>query len=456
MKKMLYALLFILVALPSQASAQEESDTLSFSLSEAIDYAMQHAYQKINADHDVEVARKKVWETTAIGLPQVSASTAYNYHIQQAVTPLPAEFAGMVPPSELPADYQEGDPLFVSFGTKQDANVGLTVNQLIFDGSYIIGLKASKVYLKISEEALEKTMVEIKKMVFQAYYMALMASKNIDTFNRSLAINQQILKETEAYYENGFREHLDVSQIKLMESNAKNRLLEAHRSYKVAMATLKYVMGMSLSTGISLTDDVARLVNTAYAFTNGTNEFALESNIDFRMATTNTQSMKLLWQNKKMDYLPKLYGTYSYSGSGFSGEWSPYSELTPSQFVGVSLKIPLFTSGMRMSTVKQSKIEYLKSQNDLSMISEQLKREFLTASTNLSSAKDQFDNASENKKLAYDIYQMTLTKFNNGLANSSILAQNESQYIQAEIAYIQSSLNMLNAHTEYQKITGKL
>ena len=92
MKKVLCALIITITSLSTQLVAQEQSDTLSFSLLDAIDYAMQNAYQKINADHDVEIARKKIWETTAIGLPQVSASTGYNYHIQQMETPLPADF----------------------------------------------------------------------------------------------------------------------------------------------------------------------------------------------------------------------------------------------------------------------------------------------------------------------------------------------------------------------------
>ncbi len=453
MKKVLCALIITITSLSTQLVAQEQSDTLSFSLLDAIDYAMQNAYQKINADHDVEIARKKIWETTAIGLPQVSASTGYNYHIQQMETPLPADF---MPADQLPEGVKPGDKIYVSFGSKHDANVGIAVNQLIFDGSYIIGLKASKVYLRISEEAREKTQIEIRKMVFQAYYLALTALNNVETFTKSLEISEQLYKETNAYYENGFREKLDVSQVELMVSNGKSRLMEAERAYKVALATLKYAMGLNLDQNIYLKDKMDDMITTAHVISTGSPDFSVENYIDYKIAFTNSESQKLLWQNEKVQFLPKIYAFYNYNSSGYNDEWSAYNDLRPSQLVGFSLNLPIFTSGMRLSKVKQSKLQYIKSQNDLTAASEDIKREYLTASTNLSSAKEQYDNALKNKDLANEIYQMTLTKFNNGLANSTLLAQNEAQYLQAETSYIQSALNMLNAHIEYQKIIGKL
>ena len=48
------------------------------------------------------------------------------------------------------------DEQFV-FGKKQNLSASVTLSQLIFDGSYLVALQASKAYVKISEQANEKT-----------------------------------------------------------------------------------------------------------------------------------------------------------------------------------------------------------------------------------------------------------------------------------------------------------
>ena len=172
-------------------------------------------------------------------------------------------------------------------------------------------------------------------------------------------------------------------------------------------------MGLNLDQNIYLKDKMDDMITTAHVISTGSPDFSVENYIDYKIAFTNSESQKLLWQNEKVQFLPKIYAFYNYNSSGYNDEWSAYNDLRPSQLVGFSLNLPIFTSGMRLSKVKQSKLQYIKSQNDLTAASEDIKREYLTASTNLSSAKEQYDNALKNKDLANEIYQMTLTKFNN-------------------------------------------
>jgi len=454
MRNTLFTALAYLILGYAPLNAQTTSDTLSLSLQEAIDYAMANAYQKISADYDVESAKKKLWESIAIGLPQIDGTAAYNHSLDLPVSLLPIE---IIPPDFQPPGAQPGDKVPVSFATAFDANFRIAVKQLLFDGSYIVGLQASKVFLKLNEEQREKAEVEIRNTVFQAYYLAMTAQENVTTFKKSLEVNKKTLKETKAYFDNGFREEIDVAQIELMVSNGENRLLEVTRSYDVAMAVLKFSIGMNLEQELLLTDNIVSVLLDVAIYNTDPTDFKLDNHIDFKLAETNVESMNLFFKNEKAQYLPKLSASYSYSKSGFGDDFNLFGqEWYPSQFVGLSLSVPIFTSGYRSAKVKQEKINYLKAQNDQVMTSENLKKDFLNASTNLATAREQYSNSIKNKELANKIYGVTLTKFNNGLVGSTILSQNETQYIDSEVAYIDAILNMLKAHIEYQRIIGKL
>ena len=98
-----FALLFFSFSVFSQ------NETLVFSLEEAIDYAHSNNKLALDSQSDVRMAELQKWETTATGLPQISADISYNNWIEQQISLIPAEFFGGMP----------GDFIEVAFGTQQ-------------------------------------------------------------------------------------------------------------------------------------------------------------------------------------------------------------------------------------------------------------------------------------------------------------------------------------------------
>jgi outer membrane protein TolC len=455
----LCAMLVALVCgLPLQ-EAKAQGDTLVFSLREAMDYAMDNAYQVRNAQYDVEAAKKKLWETIAIGLPQVSGSAGYNYAIESAKSPFPLM---LIPPSYLPPDIDPDkispdDKIFLSFAMPFDANYNVSVSQLIFDGSYLVGLKATKLFYKLTQEQKEKVDIDVRYMVAQAYYLALTAKENIQTFKRSVEVNEKTLADTKAYHTNGFREEIDVAQIELMVSSGNSRLLEVERSYDVAMAVLKFSIGIDIEQDIVLSDNLDVVLASVLGGDTMNESMDLDKHIDFRLASSNEESKRLLLQNEKVQYFPKVSASYSYNKLSYGDSWNVFGEdWHRAQFLGLNLTVPIFTSGMQDAKVKQEKLNYLKAQTDKIMVSENLKKEHITANKNLTTSKEQYANSLKNKNLAQRIYDVTLVKYNNGLVRSTELSQNEGQYVDAEVNYISSVLNLLQNYLEYQKIIGNL
>ena len=189
-------------------NAQEK--TISLSIKEAVDFAIENSYNTKASKHDIKSAQEKVWETTSTGLPQISGNVEYQNWIKQQVSL--ADFNG-----------DGTDEVFV-FGKKQGANAFLTVQQLLFNGSYLVGLQASKTYLKISEQANEKTELQTREAVINAYGNVLITENSIDILKGNIKILEKNLSDAKKIYENGFNEEEDIEQLEITLGNLKNQL----------------------------------------------------------------------------------------------------------------------------------------------------------------------------------------------------------------------------------------
>jgi len=447
MKKTLLAALALLSLSYAPLKAQTESDSMAFSLQQAMNFATENAFQSKSASYDIEAAEKKVWEYIAIGLPQISAEgqLTNNISLQESVIDMkPEEGSGMEPFT-----------ITAKMGRKYNWNATGKVNQLLFDGSYLLGVKASKIYVEISAKNKVKTQIDVRQSVAEAYYIALVARKNLETFQKNLEVNKVTLKETEAYYNNGFREMTDVDQLKLMVNNSRNMLLDAERQLTIAEAVLKYSMGISIDQAIKMTDNIDFLLTPVEAYKADPNEFDVKSHIDYSILQTQEEVQKTMIKNERAQYFPKLNAFYNISYIEFGDELKSLDN-TNSQMLGLSFNMPIFTSGMRHAKVKQEKINYLKLQNEMRQMEEGLKQQLMVAESNLKNAKATYLNDQEGEAIAFRIYDRTRVKFVAGLASSTELSQNEGQYIQSQLSHIQSTLNLLDTHIKYLKAVNQL
>ena len=89
--------IFILVTILSLHFGYSQEQTYSFTLEEAIQFALENNYAAINADRDIIDAQKQKWETIAGGLPQISGALSYQNQLKQPVSVIPAEIFGGEP-----------------------------------------------------------------------------------------------------------------------------------------------------------------------------------------------------------------------------------------------------------------------------------------------------------------------------------------------------------------------
>lgn len=422
----------------------QESKTLSFSLDQALVFALENNRNMIMAGKDIQAAKEKKWETTTMGLPQINAGIDYMNNIQIQRSLIPAEIFGGPP-----GTFSE-----VAFGTTHSVNARASLQQLIFDGSYLVGLESAKVYLDIFDKAKRKTEVEIKSSIIMSYCNVLLIDENIKILEKNIISLEKTLFETQQYFKNGLIEEENVEQLTITLSTLKNTLNNSKNQRKIALDMLKIVLGTELKNKLELTDNLDSITQKNYELVNPTFDF--NNNIDFLMGKSNEEQKRLLHKLEKSKYLPSLAANLNFGYNAFGNEftffnssqrWLNYSN------VGVSLNVPIFSSFGRKSKVQQAKIEYEKSKIQLTELEENLKLQFQSALSNYQFSIEELNNTKNNLKLAERIENKQKIKFKEGLSTSFEFTEAQRQLYQAQQNVLQSMIQVINNKTKLDKLT---
>jgi outer membrane protein len=361
-------LLLLLLVLANVGMAQEAKKSYNFTLKEAIAHALENNYAAINSSRDIEAAKKKKWETTTIGLPQINSNINYqnNLVIQKSV--VPAEFFG-----GNPGEFQE-----VEFGVKHNMVANASLSQLLFDGSYLVGLQSAKVYLQISQNAKEKTDLEIREIVINAYGNVLLARESVKVLESNKKSLEKTLFETQETFKNGLIEEENVEQLQITFSQIKSMLSNAQKREIIALKMLKLVLGIDMDEEVILKDNLDQLASENIVL-NSNFDFSVTNTIDYKIGLNNEEASRLLLKLEKSKALPSLSATANFGYNSFSNTFS-FLERDQNWFnfsnIGVGLNIPIFSSLGRTARTQQAKIAYEQAKTQLKETEQKLLLEF--------------------------------------------------------------------------------
>jgi outer membrane protein TolC len=417
----------------------------SFSLQEAIEFALENNRQVKNAARDITAAREQEWETKASGLPQIDAGIAYQDFIKQQVQIIPSDFSN--PNAEL---------VPVIFGTKQNVNASATVSQLIFDGSYIVGVQSSKVFLEISENAKEKTDLQIRKNVINAYGNVLLAEESVNVLQRNVSVLQKNLNEITQIYNNGLEEEESVEQLKITLSGVENNLNNTTRLKDLAYKMFNITLGLDINSPSILKENLEDLTFQNIQLSLLDSADNVEENIDFKIAKNDQASKALLVKFEQSKALPTLSAFLTGGYTAFSNDFDILNsdkEYYGYGLFGVNLQIPIFTSGLRSARTQRAKIDLEKSTDDLTETEQQLKLQIATAKSNYKFAVEDYQNKKKNLALAERIEKKNQAKFFEGIGSSFELRQAQTQLYTAQQDLLQTMLDIINSKAELETLT---
>ncbi|WP_224487828.1 TolC family protein [Robertkochia flava] len=440
MKKCLIIGLFI-----SLFQVQAQQKQYSFTMEEAINFALDSSYTALNSRRDVARALKQKWETTAAGLPQIDGTVDYQNQLKQPVSPIPAEFFGGEPGEFIP----------VVFGVRQQMNATATLRQLIFDGSYLVGLEAASTFLDYNENANEKTRLEVRKAVINAYGSVLVTRERVDILEKDRATLEENLREATVTFENGLAEEETVEQLQITFLQIQTELSNSIRMQGIAEEMLNITLGIPVEAEVVLEDDLGVLAMRNMTAAILQEDFNPESNVDFKIAKNLTEQRELELKLEKSRALPSLNAFVNYGTTAFDQDFIFLNRETPwyqSSVLGVSLNIPIFSSLMRSARTQQAKIALEQSKTSFTQATQQIELEYNRARSNFRYAVEKFDTSRQNLDLAERIEGKNQVKLREGIGSSFELRQAQTQLYRAQEEYIMSMLDVINARAELETI----
>lgn len=435
---------FVVTAFSTLTFAQE-----SFSIDESWQYAFEHNITVQKAKIDRTIADQKVKETIGIGLPQISGQASYNYFLNIPVQLLPAELAGGEPGTYIP----------VKFGQKQSMTGGLTLTQLLFNGSYLVGLQSSKAYKETMALAEEKTQISIKEGIMMAYAAVLVTDENVKTLEENRKVAEKALSDTKETYKVGLIEFQNVEQLEYSYKSLVANQQNLARSREKAVTALKYLMGYPLEKPITLTSTLEELVKKNETLADLEGNPKIDQHIDMRLKENALKLSELKLKLQKSKSLPTLAAAVSSNYNAYNDQFKFFSgsqQWFNTSVIAVQLDVPIFSGLQRHWQTQQAKLDVEKAKLDIQDTQRDLTNKAYAATIDYNNAYNSYKNAEELIALSSSIYNKQRIKFNEGMGTSFDLQQSETQLYDSQAKYYQAAIELIQAKTKLDEALGEL
>jgi outer membrane protein TolC len=402
-----------------------------------MEQAVKMAHEKntsvLNSKLDLQISERKIKETIAIGLPQLSFKSAYTF--------LP------VVPTIVFGDDPNAQP--IELGVKHNLTSDLTASQLIFNGSYIVGLQASKVLNNLALQNNEKTLLDVNESVISTYQMIQLSEESIDILKQNLDNVLKTQFEISEMYKQGFMEKTDVDQLEVTANVLRNTINQVNSNLEMAYRLLKIQIGIDETVPVIASDSTESYESLILHSNQLIGEqFILTNNVDYKLIETSKKLAELDVKNQKSGYLPVISGFYNRTHKMNA----PAFDFTPKDLFGVNLNLPIFTSGQRKFLIDQKELEVEKRENTRLFVSSSLIMQANQLKSDVEVKAEKYRHQKQSKELTDEIYQRTLEKYKQGMVTSLDLANTQNQYLNNLTNYYQFMFDLQGAITKLEKL----
>ncbi len=442
-QRITYLLLFLLL---SNWSFAQESN--AFSLEDAVQFAFSNNLQIQNAQLNIQDADQQIYERRSIGLPQISGELGYQYYPQRPISVLPEELA-IDPNTGMPLPQEQRE---VSFVLAHNFTAGVSLSSLVFDGSYFVGLRAARLYRDYVQKELQSTRRTVRNQVSEAYLPLLLIDENVGLLDNNIANLTTLLKETQAYYKEGFVEQLDIDRLVLSLANLESEKENLVRQRDMALNGLKLAMNYPAEKELTITGTIEELLLDS-SDEQLTSQINYNSRPEYEVALTGLKLNELNVDLYQAGYLPNLavFANYqqAYFGDDFSsGFWAP------TFVVGAQVNIPIFDGFDKRSKIERARIQLKQAQNQTTNLAALIDLEIKNARINYQNALKRVEDQKEYVALAEKIYNTAQIKYKEGIGSSLELSQAEQSLFQTQGNYTQALYNLVTAKIELNKAIG--
>jgi outer membrane protein TolC len=419
---------FSLVTLQAQ-------EPLVLSMDSAVSYALGHNKTLINSKFAIDKSAQKLKETIAAGLPQISASADYNNYLgaQASLTLNP-----------------EAPPAIIEFNPTSTARGN--ISQLIYNGSFFVGIQLSKLAKAITEQSYQKDELNVKEQTMQAYFMILASERIAEIIASNKANAMLIYEKTKNLAAAGMIEQTDVKKLSIMLASVDNGLKSTQRQVELGYNLLRLQLGLESDRAIKLSTTLAEIEKLYLFHPSVADPFNIENNMDYKLVSMQGEIALTTIKLRKSAYLPSVVGFYSRTEKILK----PLFDFNPKNVLGLTVNIPILSSGVRLAQVNQAKIDFDISNNTRALLTQQLTLQERQLRYNYTTLLEQYETQKDNVEIAKEVLDKMNLKYQQGVISSLELTSSNNDYLTSEMNYTNIILQLLNAEMTLRKINSKL
>jgi outer membrane protein TolC len=441
-KTKLLLLAFIAAWIVTNARAQS-----AFSMEEAVDYAIKNHASVKNALVGMQDAELQIKEIKYAGMPQINGQFAFTYN-------------AIVPTSVLPANTfnpqaPEGEITKVRFGVPWGGQAGVGINQLIFDATWLVGLRAADTYRKMAAQEMEKSKVDIAENVKKAYYSVLVAEQRALIFDLNIERLDTAIMQTEQYFKQGFVEKIDIDRLNVQRNNLVTEKQKINNLIQLTYQLLKFQMWYPIEQKLSLRDklniDTVKLLRSVVV-----DDVNPSNRIEFSQIETSRKLTSLNIERIQKGIFPSVAFNGSLGAGHGNPVFNPFERWFPSSALTLAVRIPIYDSGVRKVQVERQRLNLIKLDNGVEMLKESFRLQNEQAKTNLKNGFESLDVQSRNMDLAQEVLKVSKIKYLQGVGSNLEVVNAESDLKQAQNNYFSALYDVLIAKVDLDKAQGKL
>jgi outer membrane protein TolC len=416
-------LLFVAFA----AGAQEK---IYLSLQDAQEYALEHNRTLENASLDIKKAEAARWQAIASMLPQVSAGLDYTNMMGYKM-----DFGMMVismPPS-----------------------ASFTVTTAIaLSGAQIVSTQVGNISKRMADISYRKSGQEITDQVKILYYSALVTEETLELLRENLESMKKLHSMAQSAVDVGVSEQTDADQLKVQVATMETSINATERSLEMVYNSLRLQLNLDANSEIELTQGLPELMNVDAVSDLFREEFDINRNYNYQLLKASTDLAKKQialtgWSGGPTFSIFHQFAKKHY----FSDEMT--MNMTPPNMLGISVKVPLFTSLRNTKSVQDARLSYRKQLNTLADTEAALKIQHRQLVYNLKSALEQYRTQKDNVEVARRVFENIALKYEYGVASALDVTNAGTNLIFAQNSYVQSLLQIVNAQISLEQLLNR-
>lgn len=421
------AILLITVA---HSFSQDDGGSLSISLKAAQDYAVEHNKTLKNSSLEIQKAEAAKWGAIASMLPQVSASLGYSNYCGYEMNLGP-----------------------MSMSMPATGTLGITASMAL-SGQQIIGVQLAEMSKDLSDLTKKQSEDEIRYQVAKVYMSILVMQNTTELLERSLENLESLHETTQNAVDVGAAEQTDADKLMVQVLSLRTSISSTNRSLEMLENSMRLQLGCGVNTKLVLTQTVDDILKPEAILALQNETFNIENNYDYQLLQKNSELLKKQIDLKIMGYVPTLSAYYQYSGRTYFGKKEGFN-MTPPNLIGLTLNVPIWSSGKTWSDVKQAKITYEEFQNTIENTRDALLVQERQLRYNVTSNYETYEAQKLNLEVTERVFTNVSNKFEHGMASSLELTTASSDIISAQSNYISAVLNLVNAQIEFEQLLNR-